>query len=676
LRKKIILLISLTLFLMFAIIAITTRLIILDSFSDLERRYMEKNVGILRSAVNDDLQSLSGTTKDWAMWDETAAFIQGHNPSYIERNLIEIDDYMTLRVDFALFADESARVKYVRALDLDLERDIEIPKDLDSYLSSHPTILRPSDKTSEISGIALLEGGPLLFAACPILNSRGEGPILGTLVMGRFLDAAEIERLAHRTLLAVSIAAVNAPMPLDFSESAAGISPSHPLVIVSRTVGTVSGYSILEDFEGKPALVARIEAPRDIMSQGFRSLGYFTICLALIGIVFGLVVMVFLERAFISRVHSLSAGVLAIGTGGEMSARLPTRGKDEVAFLGAAINGMLDDLERSTEELRNIESRNEAFLSAVPDMIVRLSADGTLLDFRWPDYASLPPLPGEMIGAGLLDMPARYPFIPSDVVRRIRDSIGGCIESRLPCVLEFRSMVGDSERSFEVREIASGTSELILFLSDVTEKKRAAEAQRKEILLKEIHHRVKNNLQVISSLLDLQAKASGDPRMVALLNESRGRLRAMSLIHEKLYQTDAAAGIPMSGYLRELVEHLRNSMLQVPKAVEIQVDVEEIALDMDVAVPCGLIVHELVSNALKHAFPNGREGGVRVRMGRKEGGLFLEVRDNGIGLPDGLRIDSPATLGLRIVKILVSQLKGSMDVGREAGSRFSVSFPA
>jgi two-component sensor histidine kinase len=214
-----------------------------------------------------------------------------------------------------------------------------------------------------------------------------------------------------------------------------------------------------------------------------------------------------------------------------------------------------------------------------------------------------------------------------------------------------------------------------VLVREVTDLRLAEDARRKEVLLKEIHHRVKNNLQVISSLLALQAASTDDQVTRGLLHESRNRVHSMALIHEKLYQSTDERGITFSTYVRDLAAHLRHSYAGNSESVTMDIDVEEITLDMDVLVPCGLIINELLSNALKYAFPAGRVGTIRVRLRREAGGLVLTVSDNGVGLPQTVDLASPVTLGLRIVNSLVAQLHGTLSVDGGPGASFSVTFP-
>jgi PAS domain S-box-containing protein len=218
---------------------------------------------------------------------------------------------------------------------------------------------------------------------------------------------------------------------------------------------------------------------------------------------------------------------------------------------------------------------------------------------------------------------------------------------------------------------------------DVTEQKQAEEMlkaslREKEILLNEIHHRVKNNMQVISSLLKLQASASGNPELTERLNESQSRIHAMALVHEKLYGSKDFTRIDLAGYVRTLSQELFQShkINQWKIALVVQTD-GEVYVDVNKAIPCGLILNELISNALKHAFPGGRQGDLQILLRESENTeIEIVVRDNGLGLPDNIDIHAPRSLGLDLVNGLVTkQLDGQIEVRRDKGTEFRIKFP-
>ncbi|MBM3284914.1 MAG: PAS domain S-box protein, partial [Candidatus Aminicenantes bacterium] len=215
---------------------------------------------------------------------------------------------------------------------------------------------------------------------------------------------------------------------------------------------------------------------------------------------------------------------------------------------------------------------------------------------------------------------------------------------------------------------------------DITERKRAEEKikaslQEKEVLLKEIHHRVKNNLQVISSLLNLQSRSISDPQFLQILRECQNRVRSMALVHEKLYQSRDLSRINFSEYIRNLAIHLFHVYEVDSSRVRLKHEIEDILLDVNTAIPCGLILNELISNSLKHAFPDGWSGEVSVELKRQEDGkLLLAVRDDGVGIPEDTDIRNARTLGMQIVSLLVQQLDGCMELRRSPGTEFRILF--
>jgi PAS domain S-box-containing protein len=217
---------------------------------------------------------------------------------------------------------------------------------------------------------------------------------------------------------------------------------------------------------------------------------------------------------------------------------------------------------------------------------------------------------------------------------------------------------------------------------DITDRKLAEQQLReslaeKELLLREIHHRVKNNLQVVSSLVSLQADALTDPRFREVFNDVRNRVRSMGLVHEKLYQSGGLSRLDFADYAAGLTRSLWNAHGAVGARVKLQLEVEPVALSVATAVPCGLILNELVSNALKHAFPSGG-GKVTVGLAREpaSGRLCLRVVDDGVGLPAGFDWRHARSLGLRLVQMLAAQLDGSVEAGAGPGTEFRVSFVA
>ena len=216
---------------------------------------------------------------------------------------------------------------------------------------------------------------------------------------------------------------------------------------------------------------------------------------------------------------------------------------------------------------------------------------------------------------------------------------------------------------------------------DISDRKHREEGIRgalreKEVLLGEIHHRVKNNLQIVHSLLDLQSARLSDPLVQEMLRDSQNRIRSMALIHQTLYSSKDFAKVDFDLFLDALAPNLIGSYGVDAERIRLVVDVVQVALPIDAAVPCGLVVNELISNALKHAFRPGQDGEITVSLKRHSlNEVTLSVADNGSGLPDGVDATNTATLGLQLVSLLTEQLGGVLTINRVNPTRFLLCFP-
>jgi len=200
--------------------------------------------------------------------------------------------------------------------------------------------------------------------------------------------------------------------------------------------------------------------------------------------------------------------------------------------------------------------------------------------------------------------------------------------------------------------------------------------KEKEILLGEIHHRVKNNMQIISSLLKLQSSKINDEKQVDIFKNAENRIRTMSLIHETLYQSKDFANVDFNGYVKSISNYLLRSYIVISGAIKLNLEIEDITLGLDHAIPCGLIINELVSNSLKHAFPKGREGEIKIALRTiNDHEVELTVSDDGVGIPREIDMGNPETLGLELVQILAeNQLDGTLELERDGGTEFRIRF--
>lgn len=290
---------------------------------------------------------------------------------------------------------------------------------------------------------------------------------------------------------------------------------------------------------------------------------------------------------------------------------------------------------------------------------------GTLADFARAMRA---------LAAGQLDS-AKANFVLTPIVVNSRDEVGdmahnfNLLQEGIGRAAE--GLQGAREGLLQSRAALTETNERLRI--ELEERKRAQDAlrsslQEKDALLKEVHHRVKNNMQVVSSLLNLQLDFLPDAQARPFIVDTQSRIAAMALVHEKLYQSDDLAWVDFADYLRELTENLAASFSPSASEIRFTLEADEIRLAIDAAIPCGLIINELVSNAYKHAFPDGRTGAVNVVLKRRSPGfIVMRVADTGRGIPLGLDLRRTESLGMQLVFTLAQQIQGEIEIKSSPG---------
>lgn len=520
----------------------------MESFDRLEEQNTEKNVERAKDALFSDIERIDSIVGDWSPWDEGYEFIMDGNEDFIQTNL-DPSTLPNLAVNLILFYNISGHLVYGQSIDINTFEMKTIPQTFQTDLSPNNILLNHKNVSSNISGIILLPEGPMLIASKPIITSSHEGPIRGTVIMGRFIDSDEIERLSRLTHLSVNISRFDDYRNPDFQLAIPQLSTERPVLIEPVSNEMMAGYVLLNDIEDKPAAIIRVDLPRAIHKQGESTIGYLMLFIIGSGLVFGIVILLLLEKNVLSRLAFLSSSVSSVGTTGDHSKRIFMAGNDELSNLASQINGMLEQLE-----------------------------------------------------------------------------------------------IADN-------------------------------AKAKQLLLKEIYHRVKNNLQIVISLLNLQSQKTKDKKVIEIFKDSQNRIKSMALIHEKLYKSKDLAGINMKEYIHDLVNNLFRSYGVSTDTVKLKMDIDDIIMNLDMANPCGLIVTELVSNSLKHAFPARQKGELSIDLHLDNKGTFiLIVRDNGIGFTKDIDFRKTETLGMQLVTSLVNQINGTIELDRSKGTDFKISF--
>ena len=373
LRTRTLLCVALSLVSLIAILYSVARTSMMRSFAALEADDTRQNLARATAVLADDLSTLDHTTSDYAAWDDTCAFLEGKNPN-LPTSEFPDQWFPRLRIDFVLIFDPYGRQVFAKAYDPAAGKETEIPEGLRAHLAPGSLLMRHAYPGSKVLGIALLTSGAVLIDSQPIIDSQSRGPIRGTFVAGRSLDAKEIARLADISHLSLTLHRLDATrLPDDVESARATLTTSTPTLLRPLNSKDVAGYGLIEDIYGKDDLILRAVMPRKIMQEGERSLFHFLVSLLMAGFVFGLVTMLLMEMLVQSRVIRLSASVAAIGASGDLSERVPQQGRDEIADLGAGINRMLEALELSRRELHKAKEVAEGANTAKGEFLAVMS---------------------------------------------------------------------------------------------------------------------------------------------------------------------------------------------------------------------------------------------------------------------------------------------------------------
>ncbi|MCX6036485.1 MAG: PAS domain S-box protein, partial [Chloroflexi bacterium] len=390
-RIKTLVVIGLTFLALLGLLYFTSLWFLLQGAIVTEEKSTTRDVTRLLAALDDQIAVMDATVGDWAPWDDTYEFISSGDTGYIDSNL-PIGTFTNLGVELMLFINNSGQIVFGKMVDLDSQAEIPFPESLYSELQVGGRLLSYKDPSDKMAGILSLPEGAMIIASQPIVTSQGEGPIRGTLIMGRRLDEAEIAKLSQRTQLSISTFPYNDDvLPDDVALARNSLVGVKPIFVAPQSETVVSGYTLVNDVYGNPALILRVDTPREAFTQAKTSMRYLGLALLAIGIVLGLVTMLLLERMVITRLTSLNSSVMKIGSQGTASSRVEANGNDEIFVLATSVNSMLDSLENSRAKERESEERYKNITTISPVGIFRTDLNGatTYVNPMWCHLSGL-----------------------------------------------------------------------------------------------------------------------------------------------------------------------------------------------------------------------------------------------------------------------------------------------
>ena len=417
--KKTLGIISVTLVGLIAVLIFSNYQIVLGSFSDLEEEDIRRNVQRVQEALATELKEIDISAKDYALADLPLETLVSLFNDHAVRETPDGNNALAgliadLKLNIFLLADADGRYVWSRGYDEKTQNLGPVPTGLLPHLTPDNPLLRHPNSGSSLTGLVFIPEGPLLVASEYILSTGGDDAILGTVIMGRFLDDEEVEQLSELTRLSLMVKELDgSDIPEDFQDALSTVSDATPVVV--RTLGDdlVAGYTVFRDVQGEPGLMVRVDVPRDIMDKGRLSMRYLLISLVAVGLVMVALIIYLLDKLVLSRLSRLSGEVSGIQSASDLALRVSVKEEDELSNTSGAINVMLDGLEQAHNELSAERERSESLLlNVLPEPIADRLKDGetTIADqfdevtVMFADIVGFTPYSARVSATELVDM--------------------------------------------------------------------------------------------------------------------------------------------------------------------------------------------------------------------------------------------------------------------------------
>lgn len=359
---------GITFLILMACLIVAARVVVLKGFGEIEAQHLRLDVKRVLGEFSNIYLKLGSTAGDWAPWDETYAFVQDRDERYIKENLMP-NTLINLNVNFMLFFNNSKRLVYGKFINPASGKNVPVPADLLNRINSTPLLFEHSDSGSSKTGMIMVASTPVFIASRPILKNNFEGPIRGSFITGRYLDANELNTLSDVTRMNIKIGPLNDKnLAIDFLETESSFSEKLKTVVKPLGSDSIGGYAMQSDISGAPIFILKITSPRGIFRQGKITLYYYLFSLLILGTTFISVIIVLLNKFVLSPLSWLNLEVKKIGELDDLLRKIPISGKDEFGNLAAVINNMVDHISENAVKLsennkalkKEIEYRIEA----------------------------------------------------------------------------------------------------------------------------------------------------------------------------------------------------------------------------------------------------------------------------------------------------------------------------
>ncbi|EKF85841.1 histidine kinase dimerization/phosphoacceptor domain -containing protein [Methanobacterium formicicum] len=701
LRKRTLITLAVSLLLLVAVLYVISQNLLMGNLTEVQVDSTQKDLETVNDLLFRDLDDLSAIDKQWAMLGEDSFYdktSQTFNPDALRI-------FNSTGIDLVIVSSSMDGTVYFKSLNdsenlNDSQTSSSHQDELESYLSQN-SFIKSENLSNPFQGILLLPSGTYLISSSPITGSEGNN-----LILGRYLEIPQNGHLSKIPGLSLNITPFNnGEMVPTFHDVSRDFSYGSPVIIKPVENNTISGYSLLRDGEGRAVFQMKLSENPYIIDKGQETLIYFIFSFLVTGIILGFITLLFLDKIVLSRINDLNNRVQEITKTNDISRRLPVNGSnDEISGLSHGINSLLISLQSSWEEIQQSRKKYRNIFYNTGTAMISTEGDGviSLINSEFENLSGFKKVQVEGIKSW-------KDFFPEDIKKMTKYSkIRKLNEHLAPRNYEARFLgrEGSLKDVYLTVTTVPGTDQFLLSLMDITPLKQSLE--EKDALLREVHHRVKNNMQIMISLLNMKARHTSDEEVKSILMESQDRIKSMAMVHDGLYHSPDMIHINLGNYIQRLTTELFRSYGVDSNLIKLVVNVDAVSISIDTAVPCGLLLNELVSNSIKHAFDPSEKGEIRICLSSDEDLSFenlyspedssspevqgsskdsssltdersppeltLTVWDNGKGLADGFDISKSDTMGMKLIDALVTQLEAKIEFNNSPGACFKIKF--
>ncbi len=628
LRKKTLVFIAVIFIFMIAILYLCANIFLLQSYADLESDAISANTEQALGALSSEIDALSAFNYDWAAWDDTYAFIEDANEDFIESNLVD-ETFIGAQLNLMAFINPAGQVVFAKAFDLEEEEEISVPQSFMEQISSETLLLSHPDTESSIEGLIMLPENPMLISSRPVITSKDEGPVKGSLIFGRYLDSSQIDELAEITHLSLSIHLPDDPLSTsDLKTAILSLSAETPIFTQPLDGNRIAGYGLINDIYGQPGLILKTDIPRDIYQKGLTTVDFFVLSFLVIGLILAVTLSFTMNKLVLSPLLWLSQEVRNIGKSNSFSARVSTKGSGEFVRLEEDINRMLEDLEQVHDELKRI-------LSTIPNAVLVIDKDLRIL------------LANRAFSEAFkLEYNAVKNKSVNDVIKAegLPEAISEVQAGRQPeFELEFRYNIDGIERIILAGVIQMGEGEVLLIMRDVTDERARMETLYLTDRLASvgemasgIAHELNNPLTGaigFTQLLmekDLPEDIRSDIEVI-----NRETQRAAEVVKNLLAFARKHTATKQMTQLNNTIKEILELRVYEHKLNNIKVDLQLDPELPEVMVDCHQMQQvflNLILNAESAMAEAGNGGGLNISTERGNNNIKLSFADNGPGI--------------------------------------------